>query len=799
MKLTLGWLREFVELPDVDPQELPDVFEGLGHEVEEMRAVEASFSGVIIGRVLEVAAHPNADQIRLCRVDTGSEELEIVCGAWNFEAGSLVAVAVPGAVLQGEHEIGRRTLRGVVSNGMICSEAELELGEEAAGIMKLEDDYPEAAEHIGADVAPLLGLPDVYYEIAITPNRPDCMSVLGLARELAAYYEVPLNVPEITLAVSGPDSDVSVAIEDPEACPRFAGREVRDVQIGPSPHWLRWRLALAGVRPINNVVDASNYAMIEMGHPTHAFDLDRLGPEIVVRRATSDETLVTLDEIDRPLIPSDIVVADPHRPVAIAGVMGGAETEVHKGTTRILIEAAFWDAPSIMLTSKRLALRSEASARFERGMDPEFCLHAADRVAQILTQIAGGRPSPKPVDEYPGRVPSREIALPLSEVTRHLGIELSGKRVASLLTRLGFDVTGSDPVEVTVPTRRPDVARSIDLIEEVARLHGFDQIPERVARGTGGGLAPAEQNMRRLRAAMVGAGFYEALNFSFIGSADLDALGLPDDDPRRNGIEVSNPIRDEEGVMRTTLLPGLLKAAGVNVARKLPDAALFETGKVFLAGAGKIPEQPEHLAFVAVGSRDGDFEAPARDVDIRDATGIWALIAHELRLPDPTVRQTISPGFHPGRAAEVLVAGTGVGIVGEIHPSVASAYGLSGPVIAGEIEVEDLLMKREAWTFEPPSLYPPAIFDLAFEVDENVPAGDILVAIDSAGRDVLEGRLIFDLFSGDPIPEGRKSVAVRLTLRSTERTLTDEEVAPIRREIVARVEESTGAELRGEA
>ena len=799
MKLTHSWLREFVELPEVDPEEVREVFEGLGHDVEEMRTLEASFSGVIIGRVLEVVAHPNADQIRLCRVDTGSEELEIVCGAWNFEAGSVVPVAVPGSTLQGEHEIARRKIRGVVSNGMICSEAELELGEDATGVMKLEDDYPKAADQIGDDFSLFLSLPDVYYEISITPNRPDCMSVLGLARELAAYYEVPLHVPEITLAVLGPDSDVSVAIEDPEACPRFAGREVRDVRVGQSPHWLRWRLALAGVRPISNVVDASNYAMIEMGHPTHAFDLDRLGRKIVVRRAASEETLVTLDEIDRPLIPSDIVVADAHRPVALAGVMGGAETEVHDGTTRILIEAAFWDAPSIMLTSKRLSLRSEASARFERGMDPEFCPLAADRVAQILAQIAGGRAAPAPVHAYPGRAPTRHIELPLSEVRRHLGIELSSEAVGSLLARLDFGVTGSDPLQVAVPTRRPDVVRSIDLIEEVARLHGFDQIPERVAKGGGGGLSPVEKNMRRLRAAMVGAGFYEALNFSFIGSADLDALGLPADDPRRNGISVSNPLRDEEGVMRTTLLPGLLKAAAVNVARKLPDAALFETGKVFLAGGAEIPHQPEHLAFVAVGSRDGDWEAPSRGVDVRDATGIWGLIARELRLPDPTVRQATSPGFHPGRAAEVLVAGTVVGVVGEIHPRVASAFGLSGAVVAGEVEIEDLLLEQDAWTFEPPSLYPPAIFDLAFEVDHDVATGDILAAIDVAGREVLEGRMIFDLFSGDPIPEGRRSVAVRLTLRSTERTLTDEEVAPLRREIVRQVAESTGAELRGEA
>jgi phenylalanyl-tRNA synthetase beta chain len=800
MKLTLNWLRDFVDLPGADPEEIRDVFESLGHEVEEMKALEASFSGVVVGRVLEVGPHPNADQVRLCRVDTGSEELDIVCGAWNFEAGAVVPVAVPGATLQGTYEIGRRKIRGVVSNGMICSEAELELGEDAAGIMVLTADYPEAADHIGDDFAEVLSLPDVYYEISITANRPDCMSVLGLARELAAYYEAPLHVPAVSVVEQEPGSTVSVTIDDAEACPRFAAREMSDVKVGPSPHWLRWRLALAGVRPISNVVDASNYAMIEMGHPTHAFDLDRLADTVVVRRAAPDETVVTLDEVERDLLTSDIVVADAEKPVAIAGVMGGADTEVHEGTTRILIEAAYWQPPSIMLTSKRLGLRSEASARFERGMDPEFCLLAADRVAQLLEQIAGARAVSNPIDVYPGRTEPRRIELGLNEVERHLGIPLPGAAVTSLLTRLGFEVSGGDPLAVDVPTRRPDVARSIDLIEEVARLHGFDKFPGRVAKGIGGGLPVTEINLRRLRAVMVGAGLYEAMNFSFIGTADLDALELRADDPRREAIPVTNPLRDEEGVMRTTLLPGLLKAAGVNVARKLPGASLFETGKVFIPGGGKIPEQPEHLGFVMAGSHGGDWEVGGREADVRDATGLWNLIAHELRLPDPGLRPAAPPGFHPGRSAEALVAGTVVGIVGEVHPRVAAAFGLSGRVVAGEIEIEDLLIERDDWTFLPPSLYPPAIFDLAFEVDEGVAAADILAAIDTAGGDVLESRRIFDVFVGAPIPEGRKSIAVRLTLRDEARTLTDEEdVAPIRREIVTRVEEATGAALRGEA
>jgi phenylalanyl-tRNA synthetase beta chain len=795
MKLTLNWLRDFVDLPTADPEEIREVLESLGHEVEEMTVLEPSFTGVVIGRVEEVSPHPNADQVRLCRVDIGGETSEIICGAWNFEAGAVVPVALPGAVLQGSFEIGKRKIRGIESNGMICSESELELGEDEEGIMVLNDAYPDAADRIGEDFASVLDLPDVYYEVSITPNRPDCMSVLGLARDLAAFYDVPLNVPTISITEIEPASAVVLEIEDVAACPRFAGREMRDVVVGPSPHWLRWRLQAAGVRPISNVVDASNYAMIEMGHPTHAFDLDRLGERVVVRRANDGEAITTLDEVERTLLPSDIVVTDGARPVAIAGVMGGADTEVHEGTTRLLIEAAYWEPPSIMLTSKRLSLRSEASARFERGMDPEFCQLGADRVAQLLEQIAGARAVAGAIDAYPGQVAARELSLSLSEVPRHLGIELSSEVVTGLLSRLGFEVSGTDPLLVVVPTRRPDVARSIDLIEEIARLHGFDSIPDRVATGNGGGLPPFEKNLRRLRSALVGAGMYEALTFSFIGAGDLDALGLPAEDPRREGIHVTNPLRDEEGVMRTTLLPGLLKAVAVNVARKTADVALFETGKVFLPGDGKIPEQPERLGFVAVGSRGGDWETAAREVDVRDATGLWALIAHELRLPDPEVRKAAVPGYHPGRGAELQP----VGVAGELHPSVAAKFGLTGRVIAGEIEIDGILRDADPWEYQPPSQYPPVIFDLAFEVDDAVEAASLLAAIDESGGDLVEDRTIFDLFRGGPVAEGRKSIAVRLALRAPARTLTDEEVAPIRRAIVARVEEATGATLRGEA
>jgi phenylalanyl-tRNA synthetase beta chain len=800
MKLTLDWLRDFVEVPTDDPEALVFAFESLGHEVEEWEALVPSFRGVVIGRVLTVGPHPNADKVRLCEVDVGDEVLEIICGAWNFEAGAVVPVAVPGAVLQDSFEITRRSIRGVVSNGMICSEAELELGEDAAGIMVLNEDYPDASDRIGLDFTSILPAPDAVFDLSITPNRPDCLSVYGLARELAAYYGTPLRERNIEVAAVGESGTAEVTITDDTACPRFAGREVRDITIGPSPHWMRYRLLATGSRPISNVVDASNYAMMEFGHPTHAFDLERLGEAVVVRHARADERVVTLDGQERELTPDDIVVADRVRPVAIAGVMGGADTEVHEATTRVLVEAAYWNPPSILLTSKRLGLRTEASARFERGMDPEFCALAADRVAQLLERIAGGRTAPGIADEYPAKARPRVISFPLGEVDRILGITLPRETVVDLLGRLGFAATGPDPLDVVVPTWRPDVLRPADLVEELARLHGFDNIPDEVRVGTGGGLSFRQRRVRRLREVLVGAGYHETLRFSFVGPADLDALELPNGDPARVGIPVLNPLRDEEGVLRTTLLPGLLRAAGLNVARHVDEACLFEIGKVFLAGSEKLPEQPDRLGFIAVGTSPGTWEGPGVGHDIFDATGLWKLIADALALPDPSLRSAVAPAFHPGRTAEVLVAGTPVGVVGEVLPAVADRFGLGGGrVAAGEIDLEPLLIDRGDWTFATPSLHPPQIFDLAFAVPEDVPSSAVLDAIDASAGGLLEDRRVFDVYRGPGLAEGMKSIAIRLTLRATDRTLTDTEVAPVRRSIVERVEAATGGDLRGEA
>ncbi len=802
MRTTLRWLRDFVDLPTDDPDEIGLVFDNLGFAVEETATVEPPFSGVVVGRVTAIRPHPDADSIRLATVDTGGYEVEVVCGAWNFDEGAVIAFSPPGATLRDPNgnpfQVGERAIRGVNSPGMICSLRELGLGQDHSGILVLDDDAP-----VGADFASLLPYPDVMFDVEVNPNRPDAMSTLGLARELAAHYRVPLREPEISFAEAGSPTEVTVTLEDPAGCPRFTAREVRGLTVGPSPLWMRIRLEACGVRSISNVVDVSNYVMLELGHPNHVFDRHRLGASIVVRRAKGGETIETLDGVTRELHPDDIVVTDGTTPVGIGGVMGGGDSEVADDTTDVVIEAAYFDPPSVLLTAKRHGLHTEASSRFQRGMDPNNAERANRRVAQLLEQLAGGTAAPGAVDAYPERLEPWQVELPLAEIERVMGRAFRRDEVATMLERLGFAVGGDDPLTVTVPTRRPDVSRPVDLVEDVARLHGYDNFGDKVSVGYGGGLPPREQRLRKLRHVMVGAGYAEAQTFSFIGQADLDALALPADDPRRRGIVVVKPLRDEEGVMRTTLLPGLLKAAANNLNRRVADVALFETGKVFIpepdAVNPELPHQPDALGWVMAGPQGGGWQDQPREPDVYDATGVWQRLAESMQLDGAELRQASPPALHPGRAAEVVWDGNPIGMVGELHPAVAEAFGLPGRVAVGEIDLERVLAVPEFWRFRAASQYPPVIFDLAFEVDAALPAADLEAAVWSAEEDLLERVDVFDVFDGAPLAEGRKSIAIRLVLRAPDRTLTDEEVAPIRRRIVDAAVREVGGALRGEA
>jgi phenylalanyl-tRNA synthetase beta chain len=790
--ISLRWLQEFADLPD-DGDEVAEALCNLGHEVEGMRRVEAPFSGVVVSRVLEVRPHPRADKLRLARLDTGSGEQEVVCGAWNFEAGAVVPLSTVGSVLAGGLRVGEREIRGVLSRGMICSESELGLSEESSGILVLGEGFA-----VGADFAASLPFPDTLFEVTITPNRPDAMSIYGLARDLAAHYRGPLRHPGAAAGPTGAPTTGRVVVEDPQRCPRFTAREVRGLALGPSPLWMRLRLRHAGVRPISNVVDITNYVMLELGQPLHAFDLDLVCQEtLVVRRARPGERLTTLDGVERRLDTEDLLIASPEGPLALAGIMGGESSEVRPETSRVFLEVAHFAAPGILFSGKRHGLRSEAGARFERGVDPALPPIASARAARLMAELAGGEVAGGFVDHYPAPIEPWVVPLPRKEPARLLGLELGARRIKGLLTRLGFTVGGGDPWQVTVPTYRPDVTRPADLVEEIARLHGYDEFPSRLPKGVGEGLPVWERRRRLVRQALVGAGCYEVLTFSFQGDDEVAALELPEGDARRSMVRVRNPLSEQQSCLRTSLVPGLLQSLRANLARGRGDATVFEMGRVFFPSQAELPLQPQRVAFATTGRSPGPrWEGGAGERDARDAVGIWEALAAALGL-DYRIEQAAEAPFHPGRCGRVLVGGAGVGVVGEVHPAVAGRFGLPGRVALGDFDLEALVAAVPPAEFVPPSPYPPVVFDLAFDLTEEVPAASVLEAVHRGAGPTLERVEIFDVFRGAPLAAGRKSIAVRLTFRDPQRTLTDEDLVVVRGRITEGVAAAVGGRLRG--
>lgn len=796
MRVSLRWLRDYVDLPMSDPREIGDLLAGLGHEVEGIETLEAPFSGVEVARVESIRPHPNADKIRLVTVDRGSGTQEVVCGAWNFEVGDLVVLASVGAVLPGDFKITAREIRGVVSQGMICSERELGFGDDHEGIMVLAGQYD-----VGRDLADYLELPDVVFDLSITPNRPDAMSMLGIARDVAAKLDLELREPVIDVTEVDPASTVRIEVKDSVGCPRFVAREVRGVTSGPSPMWMQARLRAAGVRPISNLVDATNYVMMELGHPTHVFDLDRLaGQRLIIHRAGPRDTLTTLDDVQRTLDPGDIVISDDDGIVSLAGIMGGGPTEVSDTTTRVLVEAANWNPPAILYSSKRHNLRSEASARFERGVDPNLSGRAAARVAQLLVQNAGGEAASGIVDAYPAPVEPETVEFPTAELARILGIEIQPELAAGMLRRLGMEVSGGDALlTVEVPTARPDLTRAVDLVEEVARLYGYDEIPETLPLGTGGGLKPVQRRARLLRSLLTGAGFMESNTLGFISGSDLDALGLPEDDPRRATVKVKNPLSEAEETLRSTLLPGLAKAASRNLSYGYGDVALFEIGRVFRHQPSpideRIPHQPVHLAALLAGRVLTGITEAGRETDVFDLTALVEAMATRLGWRDVMLRQAVTPGLHPGRAADVVKAGIPIGIVGELHPSTVRRFGLTGRVAVLEVELEPLLAEPPWWELAPPSIYPPQKFDLAFEMEHDVPAAELLRVVEDTLGPTLESVRLFDEYH---LGGARKSLAITIVIRAADHTMTDDEAQQLRLRVIEDVQAELNAKLRGE-
>ena len=796
MKVPLSWLRDYVDLPTHDVDELAHAFNMVGHAVESVEILGPAWSDVVVARVETVGPHPDADKVRVCAVTTGGEPITVVCGAWNFEAGATVAFAAPGAVLGEDFEIGVRSIRGVESHGMICSERELGLGDDHEGILVLDDDVP-----IGKPLKSIVELPDVVFDLEITSNRPDAMAMVGIARDMAAWFRTELRVPEPDPPIAPGGTDIDITIEDPSGNPRFTVRRVDGVTVRPSPLRLRQRLRRAGVRPISNLVDVSNYVMLELGHPLHVFDTDRIaGGSLTIRRATEGEHLVTLDGVERALGTDDLVIADADGPTSLSGTMGGEASEVSKGTSSVLVEAASWDPPTIMYMSRRHGLRSEASARFERGVDPALPPLATLRAAELILETAGGVLRGEATDVVARTFEPHRLSLTLSEVERLLGSGFDSPRVTDMLERLGFAVTGTDPLDVTVPTFRPDVSRPVDLIEEVARLAGYDGFDSRVRLGTGGGLDDHQRAVRRIRDWLVANGFSQAMSLSFVMPEELEAFSPPAGHELRQTVAIKNPLSEEESVLRPSLLPGLMRVLRNNRSRGRADAAVFEEGRVFHArpwsADGRVPDQPTRLAVAAVGvTGDADLSGSGRTADVHTATSLVRALAAAHSL-DVTLSAGDSPGLHPTRTATVLAGGRPIGVAGELHPMTAAFFDIDDRVAVVELDLDALVRARTLRPYRPVSPYPPVDFDLSFEVDESMPAADLVTAVREAGGDLVEAAAVFDEFRGAGLPEGRKALAVRIRLRAADRTLEASEIASVRSEMVEGAA-AVGAGLRG--
>ncbi len=790
MKALLSWLREFAPGIDGDAAALGDMLSALGLTVEETTVTGSVPDGVVLGRVLELRPHPDADRIQLVEVDDGSgKSLQVCCGAFNMAVGDLVPLARVGAVLPSGLEIARRKMRGQASEGMCCSEIELDMGDDAEGIMILNDRVPAGAGP-GTPLAEALGLePDVLWDLEVGANRPDALSVMGVARDLAAGLGVAFEPPDWSTAASGPDtSDVAaVEIVDPTLCGRFVGRVLRNAPQGASPPWLANRLTALGMRPINSIVDISNYVMLELGQPSHTFDLGRVaGARIRVRRARDGETITTLDGVRRTLAAGDGVIADgDDEAIGIAGIMGGASTEIDAGTTDVLVEMAWWDPPSISRTAKHLNLASEAATRFRRGADwgdnVERCMN---RFVQLAAEQGAGV-APGLIDERGDLPDRRPLRVRTSRVNSLLGTGLSTADMAGHLRSIGFGADPADDAEldVTIPTWRWDTETETDIAEEVARLHGYENIERTVPTANeAGGLSAYQQDRRLVREVLVGAGCYETQPMPFVAPGALAAVGLPED-----GITLSNPVDDSESVLRTSLLPGQLRAVAYNQRHFNGDTRLFEIGHVYLpAPQGQLlPDEREFLAVALSGE-----EAPA-------AVAVLDLLAEALALPAVELRSGSLPGMHPTRAAEVAVAGRVRGAVGEVDPGALEAAGVSGRVAWLQIDLQEVLDgPRARRRYRPVSKYPPSDVDLAFVVPESVAAAQVERALRASAGALLARIELFDVYRGPGVADGSRSLAYRLRFQAHDRTLTDAEVAEARQRCIDETTRRTGAALR---
>ncbi len=794
MLVPLSWLKEYVNI-DVSTEELCNRMTMTGSNVEMVTRVGENIEGVVIGKILTIAEHPNADRLVICNVDIGDKTIQVVTGAPNISEGDLVPVAVEGACLPGDIVIKRGKLRGELSEGMLCSGEELGLtdedyhGSEVDGILILGEEYT-----LGMDIREALLLNDEVIEFEITPDRPDCLSMIGIAREAATTIASSLCLPsiEVSPCTGNVYNEVKVVVEDEQLCPRYCARVVKDIKIEESPLWMRRRLIDAGIRPINNIVDITNYVMLEMGQPMHAFDLDKVEDRtVVVRKAKEGENLTTLDDVDRKLKANMLVIADAKKPIGLAGVMGGANTEITEDTNWVLLESAKFDGPCVRFTSKALGLRSESSARFEKGMDVNLPRKAIDRAAQLIQELGAGSVVDGVIDVLNADTNPYELEVRWTDINNLLGLELEPEAMVEILKSLNFGVRHrNDILDIVVPTYRQDINGMEDIAEEIARIYGYDNIPKTLMKGTvsRGMKTERQKKLDYVRDILVGSGLYEIVTYSFVSPKVYDMI----DKKMPEVVTISNPLGEDQSIMRTTLIPSMLEVLARNKSRKVEACKVFEIGKIFTPKSLPLKELPEEKQMLCIGVY-GD------DVDFYILKGIVEMMLFELGLLERTkfTPVTTDTTFHPGRTAAMAIDNMHIGILGEIHPKVGENYGLNTQILLAELDLDAILDLADTQKYyKGLPKFPAVERDLAITVEKDVLASDIYDIIRDFGGDILEVVELFDIYEGDQIPEGYRSMAYSLIYRAADRTLKDEEVDVIHGEIVKALERKVGAKLR---
>ena len=788
MKIPMSWLDDYTSL-GVGAKEYSDGMTMSGSKVESFESAGDEIDKVVVGKITEINKHPDADKLVVCQVDVGDKTVQIVTGAPNVFEGASVPVALHGARLPGGVTIKKGKLRGIVSEGMMCSTDELGMSEERADGILILDGEPA----LGQDIRDVLGLNEVVVDFDITSNRPDCLSVIGLARESAATFGKPFSIPTVTVEENSQDVKdyVSVTVQEPVLCPRYSARVVKNIKIGPSPKWMQDRLHACGVRAINNIVDITNYVMLEYGQPMHAFDINFLSNQkIIVRRARPQERIVTLDSVERVLDENMLVICDDAKPVAVAGVMGGENSEINENTKTIVFESANFLGTSVRTTAKTLGMRTESSSRYEKELDPGMTVDAVNRACQLINQLGAGEVVGGVIDICSDLGSAHTISLRPDKINTFLGTSIPKEEMISILEQIEFSVEGDI---ITVPSFRRDVETEADVAEEIARFYGYNKIESTLMRGETvmGGKTKEQRTEDAVKAVLVGQGLYEIYTYTFTDPKSFDRLNIPADDPLRKAVPISNPLGEEQSIMRTNTMNEMLRALSLNYSHRNQNVSLFEIGKVYVPKSLPVAELPEERQMVTIGMY-------GNDTDFYELKGIIEQLLQALNIRKYKVESsTENKTFHPGRTAKLTINGEYAGIFGQVHYCVTQNYEIDLPVYLAALEFDTLFRyQRPEKSYQALPKYPAVTRDIAMLCDDTIEVGQIEEVIKKCSGELLEELQLFDVYKGKQIPHGKKSVAYSVLFRDKSKTLEESEVNAVMERILTELETRLHAELR---